>query len=73
MTTATARFLRITRRFAASPERVFDAWIDPALVRQWLFAMPMDQAHTAELDPRAGGRWTITALLPGWQILGNRK
>jgi len=70
MTTATARFLRITRRFAASPERVFDAWIDPALVRQWLFVMPMDQAHTAELDPRAGGRWTITARRGGLDYVG---
>jgi uncharacterized protein YndB with AHSA1/START domain len=24
------------RRFAAPPERVFEAWVDPALALQWL-------------------------------------
>jgi uncharacterized protein YndB with AHSA1/START domain len=65
MTAEPERFLRLTRRFAASPERVFDAWLDPLLVRQWLFAMPGDQGHTAQLDARPGGQWTITARRGG--------
>lgn len=65
----------MTRRFEASPERVFDAWLNPATVRRWLFASPNDEAYTAEIDPRVGGRYTITArrigthanAVPRWQ------
>jgi uncharacterized protein YndB with AHSA1/START domain len=59
------RVLRITRRFEAAPERVFDAWIQPTTVRKWLFTMPSDEAYHAELDARVGGRWTISARRGG--------
>jgi uncharacterized protein YndB with AHSA1/START domain len=58
--TAATEVLRMTRRFAASPERVFAAWTDSALAARWLFTGPHSQRHTAELDVRVGGRWTIT-------------
>lgn len=59
------RILRLSRRFDASPERVFDAWITPETVRRWLFASPADEAYRAELEPRVGGAWTITARREG--------
>ncbi len=59
------RFLRMTRQFDAAPERVFDAWINPATVRKWLFASMADESYTAELDPRVGGAWRITARREG--------
>ena len=59
------RVLRMTRRFDAPPERVFDAWLDAALVRKWLFTTPADEQYTAELDPRVGGTYTITARRGG--------
>lgn len=65
MTVDTDRFLRMTRRFDASPERVFDAWIDPGLTRQWLFTDASNEASTVEIDPRGGGVWTITARREG--------
>ncbi len=52
--------LRMTRRFDASPERVFDAWTDPELVGRWLFTGPTSESHNAELDVRVGGKWKIT-------------
>jgi uncharacterized protein YndB with AHSA1/START domain len=65
MTLDPDRILRITRRFAAPPERVFDAWLEPALVRRWLFRTPIDEQYTAEIDPRVGGAYTITARRGG--------
>jgi uncharacterized protein YndB with AHSA1/START domain len=63
-------FVRITRRFDASPERVFDAWLDPKIARKWLFTLPEGEAYTAELDTRIGGRWTITERRGGVDYTG---
>lgn len=65
MTLDPERVLRMTRRFAAPPERVFDAWIDPATASKWLFASPADEAHSTAIDARVGGRYTITARRGG--------
>ena len=50
----------LTRRFEAAPERVFDAWIDPAENRHWLFTLPSSVKHTVQLEAHAGGTYTIT-------------
>lgn len=47
--------LTIRRDFAASPERVFDAWLDPAQARRFLFATPEGEMRTVEIDARVGG------------------
>lgn len=49
--------LRVTRRLSASPERVFDAWIDPETARRWLFTTQESEIVAAETDPRVGGRF----------------
>jgi len=59
MTVAEDRRLKMTRRFAASPERLFDAWTDPSQAHGWLFTTPESESHTVEMDPRVGGRWKI--------------
>jgi uncharacterized protein YndB with AHSA1/START domain len=53
--------LCITRRFEAAPDRVFDAWVKPETVSRWLFRTPADEQYHAQLDPRVGGAWSITA------------
>ena len=65
MTVDTPTSLRITRRFDAAPERVFDAWLDPDTARKWLFASPADESYRAEIDARVGGAWSITARREG--------
>lgn len=37
---ATSRSLRMTRRIDASPERVFDALVNPERMREWMFTEP---------------------------------
>ncbi|WP_422365251.1 SRPBCC family protein [Pelagibius sp.] len=48
--------VRLTRKLAASPELVFDAWTDPAMVSQWLIPGEMVMA-AIEIDLRVGGRF----------------
>lgn len=58
--TRTPVIVRVSHRFRASPERVFDAWLDPATARRFLYATPTGQIVRCDLDARPGGRWTIT-------------
>ncbi len=48
--------LRVTRRFQASAEHVFDAWLDPARARKFLFATPRGEMQHVEIDPARGFR-----------------
>ena len=60
--------LRITHRFAASAERVFDAWLQPEMVRQWLFRTPTGECVRAEIDARVGGRYSIVERRDGQDV-----
>ena len=64
--------LRITRRFDASPERVFDAFLNPEIARKWLFTSPDTDitARRVELDARVGGKWFMTNPCQGMELEG---
>ncbi len=49
----------VEREIAAPPERLFDAWLDPALAKQFLFATPDGQIVRCDIDARVGGRFLI--------------
>lgn len=52
----------VTRRFAAPPEDVYQAHVDPALVQQWMLGPPGWTMPVCLSDPRPGGairyEWT---------------
>ena len=49
------RTLRLTRRFDARPQRVFDAWLEPSFAARWLFATASRPIAHVEIDARIGG------------------
>jgi uncharacterized protein YndB with AHSA1/START domain len=49
----------VSRRIAAAPDDVFDAWIDPDLAGRWLFRTEGGQLERCEIDPRIGGGFRI--------------
>lgn len=51
--------VRVTRRFTASAERVFDAWLDPSRARQFLFTDAAGEVVRVEIDRRVGGTYVI--------------
>ena len=53
--------VRATRYFEASPERVFDAWLVPRTLGQWMFGPRVRQENVVRLDvdPRVGGSFSL--------------
>jgi uncharacterized protein YndB with AHSA1/START domain len=51
-------------RFAASPQRVFDAFLDARIARHFFFATTSGEMIEAEIDPRVGGRYAFTERRP---------
>lgn len=58
----------LTRRFQATPERVFDAWLDPAKARRFLFGTPTGEIVRVDMDPRVGGGFVITDRRDGVDV-----
>jgi uncharacterized protein YndB with AHSA1/START domain len=56
--------LRIVRRFNASPEQVFDAWLAPETTSKWLFSSGGVRIAN-EIDARPGGSWLMTDRYQG--------
>jgi len=51
--------VRVEKRFRHPRERVFDAFLDPALVGQWLFHTPEGVMEKTDYDPVVGGSFAI--------------
>ena len=52
--------LKLERTFQAPPEQVFDAWVNPELLRRWWAAQPDWTCPAAEVDAREGGRYELS-------------
>jgi len=69
--TAEPRELVLTRLIDAPPEKLFRAWTEPALLKQWFCPKPWSVA-SAELDVRAGGTSIIVMRSPEGQEFPNQ-
>ena len=68
MTTEPRTTVRVTHRFSASPERVFDAWLDPARAGTWLFATPTGRMVRVQIDARVGGSYCFADRRDGEDV-----
>jgi uncharacterized protein YndB with AHSA1/START domain len=62
--------VRVTRRFSALPEQVFDAWLDPEMVGKWMFgpALREEEVVRITLDPHVGGSFSFVVRRQGQEI-----
>jgi uncharacterized protein YndB with AHSA1/START domain len=59
--------ITITREFDAPPERVYRAWAEPDLVRQWMGPRSVDM-NIEEWDCRTGGSYRYAAVQDGEEV-----
>lgn len=62
--------VRVERRFDASPERVFDAWLDPEMIGRWMFgpALRDEEIVRLSVDARVGGSFSFVVRRQGEEI-----
>lgn len=62
--------VRVVQRFDASPERVFDAWLDTAMLGRWMFGPGVrdEEIVRLALDARVGERFSFVVRRDGEEI-----
>ncbi|PPJ42566.1 MULTISPECIES: SRPBCC family protein [unclassified Pseudoxanthomonas] len=62
--------ITVQRRFSAPAERVFDAWLTPRLLGQWMFGPGVrdEKVLRLDVDPRVGGRFSMLVERDGTRI-----
>jgi uncharacterized protein YndB with AHSA1/START domain len=60
----------VTRQFDASPERVFDAWLDPEMIGKWMFGVALREEEVLRIvsDARVGGSFSFLVRRQGQEI-----
>jgi uncharacterized protein YndB with AHSA1/START domain len=61
---------RVTQQFNVAAERVFDAWMDPDLIGQWMFGPALREEEVVRLtvDARVGGAFSFVVRRQGQEI-----
>jgi uncharacterized protein YndB with AHSA1/START domain len=60
----------VVRHFNAAPERVFDAWLDPEMIAQWMFGPAVRDEEIVRITtaPRIGGSFSFLVRRKGEEI-----
>ncbi len=60
----------VTKRFSASAERVFAAWLDPDQLGRWMFGPNVREERIVRLDlePRVGGKFSFVVNRAGQEF-----
>ena len=61
--------VNISREFRASPEIIFDAWIKPEIMKNWLFKSPVNKIVRVTANPQANGVFSIVELTENGDII----
>lgn len=69
--TPSDRDLMLTRIIDAPPEKVFEAWTEPELLKQWFAPLPWT-TPVVEIDLRPGGASLIVMRSPDGNDMPNR-
>ncbi|MBE7367549.1 SRPBCC family protein [Ramlibacter pallidus] len=56
--------IRVTHRYSAPAERVFDAWLTPGQASRFLFRTRTGNVMRCEITPEVGGGFTVTDRRP---------
>ncbi len=59
----------VKHRFAASAERVFDAWLEPEKMRRFLYTTVTGEIVRCDVDARVGGKYEIVDHRHGEDVL----
>jgi uncharacterized protein YndB with AHSA1/START domain len=60
--------VRVTRRLNASPERVYDAWLDRRMIARWMFGPGVrEEVLGIAIDARPGGSFSFLVRRRGKQ------
>lgn len=62
--------VRVTRTIAASAERVFDAWLDPAMIQKFIVGPQVREEELVHInvDARVGGKFSFLVRRAGQPI-----
>ncbi len=65
-----APIVRVERRLSASPERVFDAWLDPSWIARFMFGPHLRDEQIVSLsnEPHVGGHFHYKVSRAGTEI-----
>lgn len=60
--------LTVRKTIQATPEKVFDAWLDPMMLKKFMVTCEGDKVPRAESDAREGGQFLIVMASGGKEI-----
>lgn len=56
--------VRVQRAYACTAETLYDAWLDPAVARRFLFGTPTGEVIRCDIEPGVNGRLVIVDRRP---------